>query len=129
LTEFDHQGNPVALRIENQAGTVTGPAAADLGALVLHAALNALHYPIVTIVRALVITITNTAMHIRIQLQDSRNELQLSLLDVTARRFNATIQQLTNDPNWDPQVKQLYLQSLRTCLELEIQRLTARWYA
>jgi hypothetical protein len=121
---IQHNGHSVPVQVYDQAGPLARTDTSDFGTVVLHAALRALQYPLSTIVQAVTITIARTAMQVRLELQGARVDLRCSLLEVTARRFNDYVRRAENDPEWDPDIKRLYLNSLRTSLESELRRLT-----
>ena len=117
-------GRQVPFRLEDSTGRYRQLSAAEAGALVAQALVEAIHFPVAATVRAVVMVTARTAAEISIELTDLRAVKHIQLRDVTARRFSNYLMMLHDDQAWDPQVKYLLREAVMEDLKSELRRLS-----
>lgn len=121
---LDIDGHRVPFRIEDGTGKLRQLPASEIGMLVTEALIAAAHFPLAATVRAVVLVISRTLDEISIEIAEQKVNTRIQLKTVTARQFSESLLMLADDRSWDPQVKELLMETLRKDLMLELRRLS-----
>jgi hypothetical protein len=126
-TTVDVGGRPVAFRM-NDIGRPGARDTQEAAVVVVNAVLQALHLPVTSVLKAVVATVTRTALEIVVEtsvmVQDARVTMRRDKFCVTASRISDYLVGLSHDSAMDPEVKRMLRDALIEDLKCELTRLS-----
>jgi len=116
------QGRTVPIHGEGSASQLRPSSVAEMGAIVIQALIEGAHLPLAAAIKAIVLSVTQTAFEVSVEIEDLQVRRLISLRGVVAKRYNEALLELDSDHYWDHEVREIFRERLISDLKREINR-------